>query len=400
MRSFKMNTVKPKTEFNLLQALFGVYAMLIMSWIPRFPEIKANLGLSNGQFGTLISTGSFGAVASLFLTGHMVHKYGVKRVILANIWLMGFAYFFIVRTESSGIFLICNIAIGWSTSAYHISINAQSFNAMERVKDLTIARLHGMWALGTLTTAIISGLIVNLITISWHVGGLAVVVTLALTAMVQRLTPVLVKANEHDDAHLPLKTLFTSFRVDWLISGGLLCAVFLEFCTGDWSAIFAKERIGVSSGLAALPYVVFMIAMITGRLSASTLAKRFRVHNTIRLFALLGGGGFLTFLTITVQIPAEHMNLALLTSCVAFGFAGMGSSLMAPTFYTAANRRSSLPSAVVVGQMGVINMPSVFILKAVVAWTAQFSGSLAIALTIPALMLIATTFFAHAVKEE
>lgn len=371
-----------------------------MSWIPRFPEIKAHLGLSNGQFGTLISTGAFGAVASLFLTGHMVHKYGVKRVILANIWILGTAYFFIVRTDSSGIFLICNIAIGWSSSAYHISINAQSFNAMERIKDLTIARLHGMWALGTLSTAIISGLIVNHITISWHVGGLAVAVTLILTAIVLRLTPVLVKPNNAAEAHLPIRTLFTSFRVDWLISGGLLCAVFLEFCTGDWSAIFAKERVGVGSGLAALPYVVFMIAMITGRLNAGRLAMRYPVQRTIRLFALLGGGGFLTFLTVTVHIPAEHMALALTTTCIAFIFAGIGSSLMAPTFYTAGNRRSSLPSAVVVGQMGVINMPAVFILKALVAWTAQFTGSLAIALTIPALMLMSAGFFANVVKVE
>lgn len=395
-----MKTIQPSTEFKLLQALFGVYAALIMSWIPRFPEIKANLGLSNGEFGTLISTGSFGAVASLFFTGHMVHKYGVKRVILANIWIMGLAYFFIVRTESSGIFLICNIAIGWSTSAYHISINAQSFNAMERVKGLTIARLHGMWALGTLTTAIISGLIVDYVTISWHVGGLAVIVTVALSTMIIRLTPVLIKPNDDEDEHLPLKTLFTSFRVDWLISGGLLCAVFLEFATGDWSAIFAKERIGVSSGLAALPYIVFMIAMIIGRFSAGTIAKRFHIHHIIRFFALVGGGGFLTFLTISVQIPAEHMNIALATTCIAFAFAGMGSSLMAPTFYTAGNRRSPLPSAVVVGQMGVVNIIAVFFLKAAVAWTAQFTGSLAIALTIPALMLMSATFFARAVKAD
>jgi MFS family permease len=393
-----MNNVKPSTEFKLLQALFGVYAILIMSWIPRFPEVKANLGLSNGEFGTLISTGAFGAVASLFLTGHMVHKYGVKRVILTNIWIMGLAYFFIVRTESSGIFLICNIAIGWATSAYHISINAQSFNAMERVYGLTIARLHGMWALGTLTTAIISGLIVDYVSISWHVGSLAVFVTLSLTAMIIRLTPVLMKPNEDEHEHLPLRTLVTSFRVDWLISGGLLCAVFLEFATGDWSAIFAKERIGVSSSLAALPYVLFMIAMIIGRLNAGKIAIRFRVDQTIRLFALIGGVGFLTFLTIAVQIPAEHKAIAFAATCLAFTFAGMGSSLMAPTFYTAGNQRSSLPSAVVVGQMGVVNMIAVFILKAVVAWTAQFTGSLAIALSIPALMLIATAFFARAVK--
>ena len=393
-----MNAVKPSIEFKLLQALFGVYAMLIMSWIPRFPEVKANLGLSNGQFGTLISTGSFGAVASLFLTGHMVHKFGVKRVILTNIWIMGLAYFFIVRIESSGIFLICNIAIGWATSAYHISINAQSFNAMERVYGLTIARLHGMWALGTLATAIISGLIVDHIPITWHVGGLAVFVTLSLTAMIIRLTPVLMKPNEDEEEHLPLRTLITSFRVDWLISGGLVCAVFLEFATGDWSAIFAKERIGVSSGMAALPYVVFMTAMIIGRLNAGSIAKRFQVDQTVRLFALLGGGGFLTFLTITVQIPAEHKTIAFVTTCIAFTFAGMGSSLMAPSFYTAGNQRSPLPSAVVVGQIGVVNMIAIFILKASIAWTAQFTGSLAIALTIPALMLMSTAFFARALK--
>jgi fucose permease len=221
-----------------------------------------------------------------------------------------------------------------------------------------------------------------------------------LTAIVQRLSPVLVKPNQNEDAHLPLKDIFTTFKVDWLISTGLLCAVFLEFCTGDWSAIFAKERIGVSSSLAALPYVVFMLAIIIGRLNAGTLAKRFQIHNTIRLFALVGGGGFITFLAITVQIPPEHKNIALATICIAFIFAGVGASLMAPTFYTAGNRRSPMPSAVVVGQIGVINMIAVFILKSVVAWTAQFTGSLAIALTIPALLLMATYFFSNAVKVD
>ena len=395
-----MNTVKPATEYKLIQALFLVYAFLLMAWIPRFPEIKANLGLNIGEFGTLISTAAIGGVVSLFLTGHLVHKYGVKRVILTNIWILGAAYFFIVRTESLGIFLICNIAIGWSSSAYHISINAQGFSAMARVKDLTIARLHGMWSLGTLLTAIFSGFILNYMSISWHVGGLAVIATLVLTTIVQRLTPVLIKANQNEEEHLPLKTLFTSFRIDWLVSGGFLTAVFIEFSTGDWSAIFAKERIGVSPGLAALPYVVFMIAIITGRLNAGSLAKRFHVQRMIRFLALFGGGGFLLFLAITVQIPAHHKNIALTTTCIAFAFAGIGSSVITPSFFAAANQRSPLPSAVVIGQLGVVNVFSIFFIKAVVAWTAQFTGSLAIALTIPALMLMTASYFARAVKVD
>jgi hypothetical protein len=55
---------------------------------------------------------------------------------------------------------------------------------------------------------------------------------------------------------------------------------------------------------------------------------------------------------------------------------------------------------VVVGQMGVVNIIAVFFLKAAVAWTAQFTGSLAIALTIPALMLMSAAFFARAVKAD
>jgi len=393
-----VKTVSPKLEDQLLQVLFFGFAIFIMAWVPRFPEVKANLGLSNGQFGTLISTGTLGALASLFLTGHIVHKFGTKIVILANTALMTLALISIVQTRSSTLFLFFNIALGWGISGFHIAVNAQAFDSMKRVKDLTISKLHGIWALGALTTSIFSALIVNHIGLALHVGGISVFMTVIIFISVYRLSPVLIKPNEDQAEHLPLRTLLTSFRVDWLVSGGLLCAVFLEFSTGDWSAIFAKERIGVNAGLAALPYIIFMIAMITGRLGANRITQSFHIHHTVRFLALVGGFGFLLFLAIAVHIPASHKHIALAATCIAYIFAGAGSSLMAPTFYTAGNRRSSLPSAVVVGQMGVINASAVFLLKACVAWTAQFTGSLAIALTIPAAMLISAAFFARAVK--
>lgn len=395
-----MRTISPKSETFQLQLLFFVFAIFIMAWVPRFPEVKANLGLSNGQFGTLISTGTLGALASLFLTGHIVHKFGTKIVILTNTFLMSAALISIVQTKSPTLFLIFNVILGWGISGYHIAVNAQAFNSIERVKGLTIARLHGMWALGALTTAVLSGLIVGYVGLALHIGGVAVIMAVLIFISVNKLNPVLVKPNEDSEEHLPIRTLFTSFRVDWLVSGGLLCAVFLEFATGDWSAIFTKERIGVSAGLAALPYIFFMIAMIAGRLGANKITKRFHIHHTVRFLSFAGGTGFIVFLALAVNIPSEHKYWALLATCLAFTFAGAGSSLLAPTFYTAGNRRSALPSAVVVGQMGVVNNTAVFILKACVAWTAEFSGSLAIALVIPALMLIATAFFAKVLKVD
>lgn len=395
-----MRTVTPKSESTQLQILFFVFAVFIMAWIPRFPEVKANLGLSNGQFGTLISTGSFGALASLFFTGHIVHKFGVKVVMLANTSLLTLAFIAITQTKSPSLFLLCNIALGWGISGYHIAVNAQAFHSMGRVKDLTVSRLHGMWALGALSTAIFSGLVVGHLGLSLHIGGITFAMALIVFASINKLSPVLLKPNEDMEEHMPLRTLITSFRIDWLVSGGLLCAVFLEFSTGDWSAIFTKERIGVSAGLATLPYISFMIAMIAGRLGANRIAKRFHVHHTVRFLALVGGLGFLIFLTIAVNIPAEHKYWALASTCLAFAFGGAGSSLMAPTFYTAGNSRSNLPSAVLMGQMGVINNLAVFFLKACVAWTAQFSGSLAIALVIPAVLLISAAYFAKVLKVD
>ena len=395
-----MRTISPKSESNQLQILFFVFAIFIMAWIPRFPEVKANLGLSNGQFGTLISTGSFGALASLYLTGHIVHKFGTKVVILANTSLLTVSYIAITQTNSPSLFLLFNIALGWGISGYHIAVNAQAFHSMGRVKDLTVSRLHGMWALGALSTAIFSGLVVGHIGLSLHIGGITVAMALIVFASVNKLSPVLLKPNEDAQEHMPLRTLITSFRVDWLVSGGLLCAVFLEFSTGDWSAIFTKERIGVSAGLATLPYICFMIAMIAGRLGANRITKRFHIHHTVRFLALVGGLGFLIFLAIAVNIPSEYKNWALVATCLAFAFGGAGSSLMAPTFYTAGNNRSNLPSAVLMGQLGVVNNLAVFFLKACVAWTAQFSGSLAIALVIPAVLLISASFFARVLKVD
>ena len=197
-----MRTISPKSEYRQLQIIFFVFAIFIMAWVPRFPEVKANLGLSNGQFGTLISTGTLGALASLFLTGHIVHKFGTKVVLLANATLMTVALSSIVQTKSPTFFLFFNIILGWGISGFHIAVNAQAFDSMKRVKDLTISKLHGIWALGALTTSIISALVVNHIGLALHVGGLSIAMWLLIFISVNHLSPILIKANEDKEEQL------------------------------------------------------------------------------------------------------------------------------------------------------------------------------------------------------
>jgi hypothetical protein len=62
-----------------------------------------------------------------------------------------------------------------------------------------------------------------------------------------------------------------------------------------------------------------------------------------------------------------------------------------------ANIRSSSPSSVVIGQMGVVNNIVVFIMRLVIAWTAQ-AVSLSFALLIPAFLLLIVPFFSKIFK--
>jgi len=75
--------------------------------------------------------------------------------------------------------------------------------------------------------------------------------------------------------------------------------------------------------------------------------------------------------------------------------AGLGTSFVTPSFFNAASARSPYPSAVVIGQIGLINNFLIFGGKWVIAWTAQFT-SLAVALMIPAIMALSVPFFTKA----
>ena len=66
------------TERRYVHSLFLLFAIGIMAWVPRFPDLKENLNLANnnGAFGTLLTTSAIGAIAGLLTVGQIVHKIG------------------------------------------------------------------------------------------------------------------------------------------------------------------------------------------------------------------------------------------------------------------------------------------------------------------------------------
>jgi len=388
------NQVTPEVEYKTLVKLFFLFGFGIMSWIPRFPDFKDRLGLTNGQFGSIISLGNVGGFISLLTVGHIVHKLGSYKVLIVSSSSLYVGFILLANISSSLIFIPVIVSVGFAISAFHISINSQAFDSQTRMPKPIIVKLHGMWTLGAVSTGLVSGFLIGRVSASTQLDVVYLLVLLLKIKYINNLRTVALPPQIEDD-HYSVKRMITSIRFDGLIAGGMICAISLEISMGDWSNIFAREYLGIKGGLITLPYILFMSAMIAGRLSVSKIFARMPINSAANIGAITGGTFFLIGVTSSIFFGETHKYWAFAIFSLGCFVAGLGTSFITPSFFNAASARSSLPSSVVIGQVGLINNFLIFGGKWVIAWTAQFT-SLAIALLIPALMALSLPFFTKA----
>ena len=385
-------------ELTGLKVIFFLFGLSIMSWVPRFPEVKANLGLSNGEFGSLISLGVFGNVAALLTVGHLVHKFGAQLMMRVSTLAFSTSIIILTQTSSSFVFLIFMIIQGAGISAFHISINAQGFNFQDRTKKQVITLLSGYWSSGALLTSVIAGILVDLVSIEIHIAVLSILCLIIMLRTISTMTPNLLKSNENPESDVKLGEIFKGFNFDMMVSGGLLCAIMLEFAVSDWSAIFLKEDLGIISGIHTLPFILFTFTMIIGRLNFHRLLPHYSMQRLSQVASLISGISFLIGIAAVSAVGIGNKTLTIIILSVSFSIAGIGSSFLGPSMMNAANSRSRFPASVVIGQIGVINICLIFVMRWVIAWTAE-ATSLSIALCIPAFMLLLVPYFSKIFKK-
>jgi MFS family permease len=386
-----------KQELNLIKGLFFLFGLLIMSWVPRFPEVKANLRLTNGEFGSIVSMGAIGNLVALLTVGHLVHKYGARWILHIGAFLLAISLAFLTHSTSSIVFLIFIIIQGCAISAFHISINSQGFFFQDRTKRQIITLLSGFWSSGALISSMIAGLLVDRVALGTYTNILATICFVVMTLIIIKISPNLVKADVNPNSEHRARDMFKGFKIDVSVSASLMLVIMLEYAVSDWAAIFVKEDMNILSGIHTLPYILFTLAMIIGRLNLHNLLPRFKIDFLVIRASLLSGLSFLAGIIAVSITGTSNQTVVLIILSISFTVAGLGSSFLGPSVMNAANSRSKFPSSVVIGQIGVINIVLVFVMRWVIAWTAQ-ATSLSIALCIPAVMLLVVPKFSKIFK--
>ena len=363
-----------------------------MSLAPRTPDLKANLNINNGTFGSLLGSASIGSIIMLLIGGQIVHRIGSKRSLQIGSTAVAIVYTGLVHTSSPVLFLILNILAGASISIYHIATSGHSLHRQDEVGAVIVPKLHGAWAVGAMSTSAIAFLISNLVSIATHITILMLVVWLLTQICINKLAPTFAENPTSDDDYQATSITQFKFKINWFLSLGFFCATVLEFTIADWATLFGKEELGMNSSVATLCYLTCLIGLIVGRYSIGWALNHQSEQFWIKTGGLVGGIGFTAMATSSLLLVDSSRNLAFALAFIGFFLAGLGCSALAPIFFSIAGRFSNGKNALAVAQLSFINAVIMFISRLVLAWIVELT-SITIAFVIASCAMLSLVYF-------
>ena len=269
----KVTAARAKSSQNALLAMFLFQGTMSTTQIPRVPEMIKQIDVDFNQWGLIMGFAAVGSIVGVAVSTRFIAKLGAQRVsqlaiVLAALSLASFAYI-----SNALLFFVANIIWALSMSLYTVAVNSQSVILQNAIKKMIIGRFHGIWAIGAMVSAAIAGILTTTVSIQVHfvavaiIGGLAVLLSSFFIL-------------NRDESQLAERTkkpkrvsLFATPGKVWLLALGLFVAASPELALMDWSAVYNRDALHISDrGLASVPYTLFMVFMIIGRLSIGRLS--------------------------------------------------------------------------------------------------------------------------------
>ena len=384
-----------------LWASFFVMGIVSMAWVPRIPEMKDAIGLSNGQFGFVFVGGTFGSVCGAQLAGRLIHTFGSKPVISVSTILMPTGLIVMGLADSAFTLIAGLFVMGIGYALTDMSVNSQAVVVEKILNQKWMSSFHGMWSAGAFVTTVFGGVVAshfspraNLVSI----GFLSII--LFIPAIFRLLPPSLDEHAGEDDEVTQAKIPFfgTSVLPLWAIGLGLIAAMVSEGAASDWGAILLRDNMGIGRGVNASAFACFALAMITSRFLGDKALEHFGPIKTVKLGGYLGGAVWGLCIAIAVPLSSHTQIAALIIADIGFIFAGLGIGPMFPAFILAASRVKGIASAVAISRVGVIGIAGFFVGPTLTGLIAQ-GTSLSWAMTYPVGMMLLAGFMSRAITE-
>ncbi len=319
-----------------ISAIFGVFFLqsaVLGNWIPRIPDLKVSLGLSDAALGLCLLAIPLGTVVGLVLSGGIIERTGLRRAcqIFLPAWAISFVFPAVAQSPLGfAVFLFFSGAVLGLTE---VAMNTEADRIELVFKKRIMSRCHGFWSLGSMAGALLGGVIAQLgTTVLIHFCLVMPLIAVLGFWVASRLpqTKSVVAADAHGSSShfsLPSKAIL------------LLCVMpmgimVIEGAFIDWSAVFVRTLLDASPLVISIIYSFFAAVMAAVRLSGDAIGERFAAKQIVQV------SGVAASLGIVIFASAPNVGVAMLGAALS----GMGVAIVYPLAMTAAARRPGTPA--------------------------------------------------------
>ncbi|MER5993661.1 MFS transporter [Streptomyces viridosporus] len=315
--------------------VFAVHGAVTGSFATRVPWIQDHAGVGAGQLGLALAFPALGASVAMPLAGRISHRFGARAALRGLIALWTLAL--VLPSLAPNMLTLCLVLFVYGATAgmSDVAMNALGVEVENRLDKSIMSGLHGMWSVGALVGSAAG-------TLAAHLGADArlhhVLAAAVLTAVGVTACAWVLDLQPAEDEEPPPRFALPP-RSALLIGAIGFCAVFAEGASLDWSAVYLRDRLDASAGLAAACTTGFTLTMAIARIVGDRVVDRYGAVRTVRAsgaLAVLGG-----LLIVLARHPAMAMG--------GFALMGLGIAVVVPLCFAAAGRSGPNPSLAIAG---------------------------------------------------
>jgi len=230
----------------------------------------------------------------------------------------------------------------------NLSINAQAIGVQGLYTRSIMSSFHVIWRMAGFAGAAVGYLMVTLNIIpAWHLLGVSLLLS---TLTLYFYKDILDQQPDH-------KHKRSIFRLPpkGMLVFSLICftSMACENTMYDWSGIYIRQVLHGSEAVATIAFVVYMVAMTTGRFIGDRMADRFGIKRVLAASGILITCGF-TITVFSYNIPITFIG---------YLFTGFGVSCVVPFVFGLAgkipmsNPGAALASISSLGYLGFLLVP-------------------------------------------
>ncbi|MGW0480460.1 MFS transporter [Nonomuraea sp. NPDC003214] len=334
-------TVQARRARAAVAALFLTNGAVFFNLVPRYPELKADLGVSNAVFGSAVAGAPLGALVAGLLAGAAIRRLGSARVAASGIALTALVTLLVCFAPNWVAFAGVLFAVGALDAVVDVAQNAHGLRVQRLYGRSIVNSLHGLWSVGAVLGGLMGAAAAGLrLPLPVHLTISAVLFSVVALVAYRFLLPGAEDAERPAGRRNPggrgWRGAFPGAAVRMLAVLGLLaaCGALAEDAGASWGALFLSGDLGADAATAGLAVVALQTAMTAGRLTGDRVVDRFGRRAVVRAGAVLAAAG----MGAALAVPSVPAALA------GFALAGLGFATVVPAAMQAADELPGLPA--------------------------------------------------------